>query len=75
MCYVLVSTGSWIDLPQSLWAEGPPIGFVPLRKRWVVERAHAWNERARRPVTIGATTVISVVPSSEPGIAAGDAPP
>lgn len=23
-------------------------GFVPLPKRWVVERAHAWNERARR---------------------------
>lgn len=23
-------------------------GFVPLPKRWVVERTHAWNERARR---------------------------
>ena len=57
MCYLLVNTGSWNDLPQSLWAEGLPTGG------------------ARRPVTIGATTVISVVPSSEPGIAAGDAPP
>lgn len=23
-------------------------GFVALAKRWVVERTHAWNERARR---------------------------
>lgn len=23
-------------------------GFIPLAKRWVVERTHAWNERARR---------------------------
>lgn len=23
-------------------------GFVPLPKRWVVERTHAWNDRARR---------------------------
>lgn len=23
-------------------------GFVPLPKRWIVERTHAWNERARR---------------------------
>jgi len=23
-------------------------GFVPLPKRWVVERTHAWNERSRR---------------------------
>lgn len=23
-------------------------GFVPLPKRWVVERTHGWNERARR---------------------------
>ena len=25
-------------------------GFVVLAKRWVVERTHAWNERARRLV-------------------------
>ena len=25
-----------------------PDGFIPLAKRWVVERTHAWNERARR---------------------------
>lgn len=25
-----------------------PSGFVVLRKRWVVERTHAWNERPRR---------------------------
>ena len=23
-------------------------GFVVMSKRWVVERTHAWNERARR---------------------------
>ncbi|MBH8613368.1 transposase, partial [Pseudomonas mohnii] len=23
-------------------------GFVVMPKRWVVERTHAWNERARR---------------------------
>ena len=23
-------------------------GFAPLPKRWIVERTHAWNERARR---------------------------
>jgi hypothetical protein len=25
-----------------------PTGFVVMPKRWVVERTHAWNERARR---------------------------
>lgn len=28
--------------------ETRPDGFIPLAKRWVVERTHAWNERARR---------------------------
>lgn len=28
--------------------ESVPLGFVPLAKRWVVERTHAWNERCRR---------------------------
>jgi len=26
-------------------------GFVPLPKRWVAERTHGWNERARRLIT------------------------
>ena len=26
----------------------PPRGFVPLPKRWLVERTHAWNDRPRR---------------------------
>jgi putative transposase len=42
------STGTWNDRQQPLWPEGLPTGFVPLPKRWVVERTHAWNERARR---------------------------
>jgi transposase len=25
-------------------------GFVPLPKRWVVERTHAWNEKSRRQI-------------------------
>ncbi len=25
-----------------------PTGFVVIPKRWVVERTHAWSERARR---------------------------
>ena len=28
--------------------EAVPRGFVVQPKRWVVERTHAWNERARR---------------------------
>lgn len=31
-----------------LFDTAPTRGFVPLPKRWVVERTHAWNERARR---------------------------
>jgi putative transposase len=42
------STGTWSDAQQPLWSEDIPRGFVVLPKRWVVERTHAWNERARR---------------------------
>lgn len=42
------STGTWHDAQQPLWPESVPSGFVVLPKRWVVERTHAWNERARR---------------------------
>jgi transposase len=42
------STGTWQDVQQPLWREAVPRGFVIQAKRWVVERTHAWNERARR---------------------------
>jgi putative transposase len=42
------STGTWCDAQQALWPESVPSGFVTQAKRWVVERTHAWNERARR---------------------------
>ncbi len=42
------STGTWNDAQQPLWPEAVATGFVVLPKRWVVERTHAWNERARR---------------------------
>lgn len=42
------STGTWRDAQQPLWPEVVPRGFVVQAKRWVVERTHAWNERARR---------------------------
>jgi putative transposase len=42
------STGTWTDAQQPLWPETVPRGFVVLPKRRVVERTHAWNERARR---------------------------
>ena len=42
------STGTWRDAQQPLWPETVPSGFVVQAKRWVVERTHAWNERARR---------------------------
>ena len=42
------STGTWRDAQQPLWPEVVPSGFVVQAKRWVVERAHVWNERARR---------------------------
>jgi putative transposase len=42
------STGTWQDPQQPLWPEVVAKGFVVQAKRWVVERTHAWNERARR---------------------------
>ena len=42
------STGTWSNAQLPLWPEAVPTGFVVLPKRWVVERTHAWNERARR---------------------------
>ena len=42
------STGTWHDAQQPLWPETVAKGFVVQAKRWVVERTHAWNERARR---------------------------
>ena len=44
------STGTWRDAqqPPQPEAEAVPRGFVVQPKRWVVERTHAWGERARR---------------------------
>lgn len=42
------STGTWQDSQEPLWPEVVPKGFIVQAKRWVVERTHAWNERARR---------------------------
>ena len=42
------NTGTWDDVQLPLLPEPPTPGFVVLAKRWVVERTHAWNERARR---------------------------
>jgi putative transposase len=44
------SSGTYRDQQQPLWQEPLPSGFVPLPKRWVVERTHAWGERWRRLV-------------------------
>lgn len=33
---------------SELWPEAPARNFIVQAKRWVVERTHAWNERARR---------------------------
>lgn len=44
------STGTWQSKQQPLWPEVVASGFVVQPKRWVVERTHAWNERARRLV-------------------------
>lgn len=41
-------TGTWYDARQSSQSKPVPNGFVVQAKRWVVERTHAWNERARR---------------------------
>lgn len=42
------TTGTWQTSQQPLWPDAVPKGFVVQAKRWVVERTHAWNERARR---------------------------
>ena len=42
------STGTWCDAQRPLWPQVLASGFVVQAKRWVVERTHAWNERARR---------------------------
>ena len=42
------AVGDWEHPQQSLWPAAG--GFVPLPKRWVVERTHAWLERERRLV-------------------------
>lgn len=42
------ATGTWQTAQQALWPEVVAPGFVVQAKRWVVERTHAWNERARR---------------------------
>lgn len=42
------STGTWQAVQQPLQPEIVPSGFVVQAKRWVVERTHAWTERARR---------------------------
>lgn len=41
-------TGTWQTAQQPLWPQAVAKGFVVQAKRWVVERTHAWNERARR---------------------------
>jgi putative transposase len=42
-------TGTFVqEGQQPLWLDAAPKGFVVQAKRWVVERTHAWNERARR---------------------------
>ena len=42
--------GRWIrpEQPDLFTVKADAKGFVVLPKRWVVERTHAWNERARR---------------------------
>ena len=42
------STGAWQGAQLPLWPEVVAKGFVVQAKRWVVERTHVWNERARR---------------------------
>lgn len=46
------NVGRWVDArqPDLFTVESDAKGFVVLAKRWVVERTHAWNERARRLV-------------------------
>lgn len=42
--------GSWSAYrqPDLFTVQADAKGFVVQAKRWVVERTHAWNERARR---------------------------
>jgi transposase len=44
--------GRWVDEqhPERITVPADSNGFVVLPKRWLVERTHAWNERARRLV-------------------------
>lgn len=44
------TVGHWqtTETAEPMPVKANPDGFVPLPKRWVVERTHAWNERARR---------------------------
>lgn len=46
------NVGRWTDARQAdlFTVQADANGFVVLAKRWVVERTHAWNERARRLV-------------------------
>lgn len=46
------NVGRWIAAGQSdlFTVQADAQGFVVVAKRWVVERTHAWNERARRLV-------------------------
>ena len=46
------NVGRWVDTRKDdlLTTPADAKGFVVLAKRWVVERTHAWNERARRLV-------------------------
>jgi transposase len=44
------NAGRWVhaEQPDLFTVQANPDGFIVLAKRWVVERTHAWNERARR---------------------------
>jgi len=46
------NVGHWVhaEQPDLFTVQADPKGFVVLPKRWVVERTHAWVERARRLV-------------------------
>lgn len=46
------NVGRWVRPGQSdlFTVNANTEGFVVLARRWVVERTHAWNERARRLV-------------------------
>jgi len=38
----------WVDAGQQSPEPEPPRGFVPVPKRWVVERTNSWTDRSRR---------------------------